>query len=137
MPLIDTLFAAGDTNAITSPQDTRSYLKVQLGHLEHEVFAVLFLDNRHQIIHFEKLFRGTIDGCSVYSREVVKLALQHNAAALIIAHNHPSGVPEPSNADEKITHRLKEALALVDIRLLDHIIIGAGNSVSLAERGII
>jgi len=133
--LIDQLFVKGDT--ISSPEDTRSYLKVQLGHLEHEVFAVLLLDNRHQIIHFEKLFRGTIDGASVYPREVVKLALKHNAAAIIISHNHPSGVPEPSEADKRITSRVKDACSLVDIRLLDHIIIGAGNSVSLAERGII
>jgi len=131
------VFTKGYTFIISSPDDTRSYLKVQLGHLEHEVFAVLLLDNRHQIIHFEKLFRGTIDGATVYPREVVKLALKNNAAAIIISHNHPSGVPEPSEADNRITSRIKDACALVDIRLLDHVIIGAGNSVSLAERGII
>jgi len=133
--LIDTLFAKGEI--ITSPEDTRSYLKVQLGHLEHEVFAVLLLNNKHQIIHFEKLFRGTIDGASVYPREIVKLALKHNAAAIIISHNHPSGNPEPSDADINITNRVKEACALVDIRLLDHIIVGSGKSASLAERGVL
>ena len=123
--------------AITSPQDTRQYLKSQLRDRPYEVFAALFLDNRHQVIRFEELFRGTIDGASVYPREVVKTALKHNAAAIIIAHNHPSGVAEPSQADERITLRLKDALGLVDIRLLDHLIIGDGEIVSLAERGVI
>ncbi|MFI4890017.1 MAG: JAB domain-containing protein, partial [Steroidobacterales bacterium] len=95
------------------------------------------LDNRHRLIEFEQLFRGTIDGASVYPREVVKQALQWNCAAVIIAHNHPSGVAEPSLADERITLRVRDALALVDIRLLDHIIVGDGASVSLAERGFI
>lgn len=124
-------------SAISSPDDTRQYLKAQLRDRPYEVFAALFLDNRHQVIKFEELFRGTIDGASVYPREVVKAALQHNAAAIIIAHNHPSGVAEPSQADERITHRLKDALGLVDIRLLDHLIIGDGDIVSLAERGVI
>ena len=124
-------------SAISSPDDTRQYLKAQLRDRPYEVFAALFLDNRHQVIKFEELFRGTIDGASVYPREVVKTALQHNAAAIIIAHNHPSGVAEPSQADERITHRLKDALGLVDIRLLDHLIIGDGDIVSLAERGVI
>ena len=95
------------------------------------------LDKRHRLIQFEELFRGTIDGASVHPREIVKLALQRNAAAVIVSHNHPSGVAEPSQADELITQRVKEALALVDIRLLDHIIVGDGVSVSLAERGLI
>ncbi len=124
-------------SAISSPDDTRQYLKAQLRDRPYEVFAALFLDNRHQVIKFEELFRGTIDGASVYPREVVKKALDHNAAAIIIAHNHPSGVAEPSQADERITHRLKDALGLVDIRLLDHLIIGDGDIVSLAERGVI
>ena len=124
-------------SAISNPDDTRQYLKAQLRDRPYEVFAALFLDNRHQVIKFEELFRGTIDGASVYPREVVKAALQHNAAAIIIAHNHPSGVAEPSQADERITHRLKDALGLVDIRLLDHLIIGDGDIVSLAERGVI
>ena len=123
-------------NAITSPHDTRQFLKSQLRDRSYEVFAVLFLDNRHQVIKFEELFRGTIDGASVYPREVVKKALEYNAAALIVAHNHPSGVAEPSHADEQITQRLSKALALVDIRLLDHLVIGDGEVISLAERGV-
>ncbi len=122
---------------LASPQATRDFLTARLRDLEHEVFCCLYLDNRHRLIRFEPLFRGTIDGASVHPREVVKQALQWNSAAVIIAHNHPSGVPEPSRADELITGRVKEALALVDIRLLDHIIIGDGASVSLAERGLI
>lgn len=122
---------------VSSPEDTRSFLRLKLAHLEHEVFAVMFLDNRHQLIEYEELFRGTINGANVYPREVVKRALQLNAAALILAHNHPSGVTEPSQADEKITHRIKDACALVEIRVLDHIIVGLTESTSLAERGLI
>ena len=124
-------------DAISSPEDTRQFLKGKLRHRPYEVFAALFLDNRHQVIKFEELFRGTIDGASVYPREVVKKALEYNAAAMIVAHNHPSGIAEPSQADEHITHRLKKALDLVDIRLLDHLIIGDGDITSLAERGIL
>ena len=101
------------------------------------MFCCLYLDNRHRLIAFDELFRGTIDGASVHPREVVKQALARNAAAVILAHNHPSGVAEPSQADELITQRLKEALALVDIRLLDHVIVGDGNCLSFAERGLI
>jgi DNA repair protein RadC len=122
---------------LASPRATRDYLTARLRDLEHEVFCCLYLDKRHRLIRFEELFRGTIDGASVHPREVVKLALQRNSAAVIIAHNHPSGVAEPSHADEIITQRVKEALALVDIRLLDHIIVGDGTCVSLAERGLI
>jgi len=122
---------------LASPKATRDFLTARLRDLEHEVFCCLYLDKRHRLIHFEELFRGTIDGASVHPREVVKLALQRNAAAVIVAHNHPSGVAEPSQADELITQRVKEALALVDIRLLDHIIVGDGVSVSLAERGLL
>ena len=124
-------------DAISSPEDTRQFLKGKLRHRPYEVFAALFLDNRHQVIKFEELFRGTIDGASVYPREVVKKALEYNAAAMIVAHNHPSGIAEPSQADEHITLRLKKALDLVDIRLLDHLIIGDGDITSLAERGIL
>ena len=124
-------------SVIDSPDATRQFLKSQLRDKHYEVFAALFLDNRHQVIKFEELFRGTIDGASVYPREVVKKALDYNAAALIIAHNHPSGIAEPSQADEDITHRLKEALSLVDIRLLDHLIVGDAEIISLAERAII
>ena len=106
-------------------------------HLDHEVFCCLYLDNRHRVLRFDQLFRGTIDGTSVYPREVVKEALAVNAAAVILAHNHPSGVAEPSQADERITKRLKSALELVDIRLLDHLIIGDGEATSLASRGLL
>ena len=101
------------------------------------VFACLFLDNRHRVIKYEELFRGTIDGASVHPREVVKRALHHNSAAVILAHNHPSGVAEPSLADEAITRRLKDALSLVDVRVLDHFVVAAGESVSFAERGLL
>jgi len=123
--------------SMASPRATGEYLRAKLRDLEHEVFCCLYLDNRHRLIQFEELFRGTIDGASVHPREIVKLALQRNCAAVIVAHNHPSGIAEPSRADELITHRVKEALALVDIRLLDHIIVGDGTSVSLAERGLL
>ena len=122
---------------IRSPADTETYLLSRLRHLGHELFCCLYLDNRHRILSFEEMFRGTIDGTSVYPREVVKEALRINAAAVILAHNHPSGVAEPSQADERITKRLKSALDLVDIRLLDHLIIGGGEATSLASRGLI
>lgn len=122
-------------DALTDPETTREYLGRRLAGRPHEVFAVLFLDNRHRVIVCEELFRGTIDGAAVYPREVVKAALAHNAAAVILAHNHPSGVAEPSRADRDLTRRLTEALALVDIRVLDHLVIGDGTSTSFAERG--
>jgi DNA repair protein RadC len=120
---------------LNNPQATREYLRLRLRDLPHEVFACLYLDNQHRLLAFEELFRGTIDGASVYPREVVKAALKHNAAALILAHNHPSGIAEPSGADRSLTRRLKEALALVDIRVLDHLVVGDRDVVSLAERG--
>jgi len=123
--------------AIRSPSDTESFLMARLRDQPHEIFCCLFLDNRHRVLQFDELFRGTIDGTSVYPREVVKQALRVNAAAVILAHNHPSGVAEPSQADERITRRVRSALELVDIRLLDHLIIGDGISTSLASRGII
>jgi DNA repair protein RadC len=122
---------------LQSPDDTRRFLAARLGNYPYEVFAALFLDNRHRVIAFEELFRGTIDGASVHPREVVRQCLQHNAAAVIFAHNHPSGISEPSRADESLTRRLKEALGLVDIRLLDHIVVGDGECTSLAERGLV
>jgi DNA repair protein RadC len=122
---------------IKSPSDTETFLLAKLRDRPHEVFCCLYLDNRHRVIHFEELFRGTIDGTSVYPREVVKQALAVNAAAIILAHNHPSGVAEPSQADERITRRVKAALELVDIRLLDHFVIGDGMTTSLASRGMI
>ncbi|MCW8828296.1 MAG: DNA repair protein RadC [Gammaproteobacteria bacterium] len=124
-------------DALTSPDHTRRYLTAQLRDRHQEVFACLFLDNRHRVLEFEELFHGTVDGASVHPREVVRRCITHNAAAVILAHNHPSGVAEPSRADEQITERLKQALSLVDVRLLDHMVIGDGEIVSLAERGII
>jgi len=132
--LLETL-RRGD--ALESPEATRRFLAARLRDRPHEVFACLFLDNRHRVIAFEELFHGTIDGASVHPREVVKRTLAHNAAALILAHNHPSGVAEPSHADQAITRRLCDALALVDVRVLDHFIIGDGQAVSCAERGLI
>lgn len=123
--------------AISSPADTEAFLQARIRHLGHELFCCLYLDNRHRVIRFDELFRGTIDGTSVYPREVVKEALAANAAAVILAHNHPSGAAEPSQADERITRRLKSALALVDIRLLDHLIVGHGETTSLASRGLL
>lgn len=123
--------------SIDSVADTKQFLRAKLVTHTQEVFAVLFLDNRHHVISFEVLFYGTIDGAPVYPREVVKRALHHNAAAVILAHNHPSGTPEPSVADERITVRLKEALALIDVRVLDHFVIGATSMVSFVERGLL
>jgi len=122
-------------DALKNPAETRCYLTARLRDYPYEVFACLFLDTRHRVIRYEELFRGTIDGASVHPREVVRRALQHNAAAVILAHNHPSGVAEPSDADRRITTRLKDALALVDIRVLDHIVIGDQPATSFAERG--
>ena len=122
--------------ALDSPAATRRYLAARLRDYPHEVFAALFLDNRHRVIAYEELFRGTIDGTSVHPREVVKRALAHNAAALILAHNHPSGIAEPSSADTALTRRLRDALGLVEIRVLDHLVVGDGEVVSLAERGL-
>ncbi len=125
------------SNPLESPQATEQYLMSILRDNPHEVFACLFLDTRHRVIAFEELFHGTIDGATVYPRVVAEKALQHRAAALIVAHNHPSGISEPSLADQAITRRLKDALALLDIRLLDHFVIGEGAPVSMAARGLI
>lgn len=121
--------------ALTSPQQTQLYLSSVLRDRQREAFYILFLDNQHRVIQDEILFEGTIDAASVYPREVVKRALHHNAAALILAHNHPSGVAEPSQSDRRITSRISDALALVDIRVLDHFVVGDGEIVSFAERG--
>ncbi len=125
------------SNTLTSPQLTKDYLQARLVDYPYEVFACLFLDNRHRVIDYEELFRGTIDGTSVHPREVVRQAIIHNAAAVILAHNHPSGVADPSKADIHITHRLTKALELIDVRVLDHVVIGAGITTSLAERGLL
>ncbi len=127
--------SAGD--ALTSPDATRQYLSLQLAHHGNEVFAALFLDNQHRIIAWEELFRGSISSAQVHARVLVQRALQVNAAAIILAHNHPSGVAEPSAADRNITRQLKTALDLVEVRLLDHFVIGDGEAVSFAERGLI
>ena len=122
--------------AITEPAKSADYFKLKLAHYEHEVFACLFLTNQHHVISCEEMFRGTIDGASVYPREVLKTALKHNAAAVIFAHNHPSGIAEASHADKTITQKLKSVLNLVDIRVLDHIIIG-DSTYSFAEHGLL
>jgi DNA repair protein RadC len=124
-------------NALTSPEITRAYLSAQLRGYSYEVFACLFLDNQHRVIVLEELFRGTIDGASIYPREVAKRALFHHAAAVIFAHNHPSGINEPSQADRHITTKLQQALGLFDIRVLDHFIIGDGDPYSFAEQGLL
>jgi DNA repair protein RadC len=120
-----------------NPNDVKTFLKLRLAHYKSEVFSVLFLDNRHRMLAFDEMFQGTIDGASVHPREVVRRALEHNAAAVILAHNHPSGVAEPSRADTQLTRRLTDTLALIDVRVLDHIIVGAEETVSFAERGLI
>lgn len=120
-----------------SPQMVKDYLQMHLGHLPHEVFAVMYLDAQHRLIAFEELFRGTLTQTSVYPREVVKQALTHNAGAVILAHNHPSGVLEPSRADELLTQTLKSSLQLMDVRVLDHIVVGRSGCVSFAERGLL
>jgi DNA repair protein RadC len=124
-------------SALTSPEATRAYLSSHLRGYSYEVFACVFLDNQHRIIELEELFRGTLDSASVYPREVAKRALHHNAAAVIFAHNHPSGINEPSHSDKHITDKLKQALNLFDIRVLDHFIIGDGYPYSFAEHGLL
>jgi len=118
-----------------NPETVKTFLKLKMTNLEHEVFGVLFLDTQHQLIQYDEMFRGTINGASVHPREVAKQALKVNAAAVIFAHNHPSGLPEPSTADRHITKQLKDALTLFDITVLDHIIIGGVDSTSFSERG--
>lgn len=121
--------------AMTSPSKSAAYFTLKLSEQEREVFAALFLDTRHRVVHYEELFFGTVDGASVHPREVVKAALKCNAAAVILAHNHPSGLAEPSHADVQITKRLKDALALIDVRVLDHLVVTVHETVSLAQRG--
>ncbi len=123
--------------AVDTPQAVREYVQLQLGAQPHEVFALLLLDSQHRLIALEELFRGTLTQTAVYPREVVLRALHHQAAAVVLAHNHPSGNVEPSRADELLTQTLKSALALIDVRVLDHIIVAPGASLSMAERGLI
>nr|WP_199041802.1 DNA repair protein RadC [Dyella sp. ASV24] len=122
--------------ALSNPRDSGEYLRAQLRHLPYEVFGCLFLDNRHRVLAFEELFRGTIDSASVHPREVVRACMRHNASAVILAHNHPSGMAEPSEADRTITRELKDALQLIDVRVLDHLVIGSGEPVSMAALGL-
>lgn len=132
---LDETLRRGDV--LESPEATARYLALHLREQGREVFAALFLDNRHRVIAYEELFQGSIEGAEVYPREVVKRALEHNAAALIVAHNHPSGICEPSRADQESTQRVQQALALVEVRLLDHIVIGDGTWVSMSQRGML
>ena len=125
------------SNALTSPELVESYLQAELRDLDYEVFGVIYMDNQNRVIRYEELFRGTIDSASVYPREVVKRALSIGCKAMILVHNHPSGVAEPSAADRHITERLQKALGLVDVRVLDHIIVGDGYCESFARRGYI
>ena len=126
-----------DRENLNSADTVRAFLTAKLRHQPHEIFAALFLDNKHRLLRYEELFTGTIDGAGVYPREVVKKVLSYNAAAVIFAHNHPSGVAEPSASDHYITQRLRSALELIDVRTLDHFIVGDGQIVSFAERGLI
>lgn len=123
-------------DTMASPDAVKDYLRLRLATKPHEVFAVLYLDCQHRVIEFVEMFRGTLTQTSVYPREVVKEALHHNAAAVILAHNHPSGSSTPSRADEALTQTLKQALALVDVRILDHFIVTTGEALSMAERGL-
>lgn len=123
--------------SLRNPRDSGDYLNARLRHLPYEVFACLYLDNRHRVLAFEELFRGTVDGASVHPREVVRACLKHNAAAVIFAHNHPSGVAEPSSADQAITRELGQALRLIGVRVLDHLVIGHAAPVSMAARGLL
>jgi DNA repair protein RadC len=134
LAIIDAQFAKG--TAITSASKAQDFLKLQLAHLEHEVFAILWLDTAHKVIAFEKLFRGTVEGASVYPREIVKSALEHNASACILCHNHPSGSGKPSQADRAITEKIKQALDMIDIKTIDHMIVGK-NTYSFAEHGLL
>ena len=133
--IVDARFVRGAS--FKDPAIACAFFRDKLGHLEREVFAAVMLDTRHRLIEYAEMFRGTIDSAEVHPREVVKAALRQNAAAVIISHNHPSGNPEPSSADKMLTQRLKEALALVDVRTLDHIIVAGGSTISFAERGLI
>lgn len=134
LAIIDAQFLKG--TSITSATQAQEFLRLQLAHLEHEMFTILWLDTAHQVITFEELFRGTVDGASVYPREVVKSALENNASACILCHNHPSGSEKPSQADRDITERIKRALDVIDIKIIDHVIVGK-NNYSFAEHGLL
>ncbi len=133
--ILATKLAAGEP--LSSPSDTRKYLQVLTGGYLNEVFGCIFLDSRHRIIESEELFHGTVDSSAVHPRVVVQRAIAHNAVAVVFFHNHPSGVAEPSASDRSITQRLKDALALIDVRVLDHMVVSADSTMSMAERGIL
>ena len=135
LKILDGRIRLGD--ALNSPRAVRDYLRLSLSGKEHEVFITIFLDAQNRVIEVEELFRGTLTQTSVHPREVVKAALRHNAAAVIFAHNHPSGVNEPSHADEALTRALKQALALVDVKVLDHFVVAGAGAISFAERGLL
>jgi DNA repair protein RadC len=126
-----------DTAILATPEDTRQFLLTQLRDRPHEVFCCIFLDNRHRMLGFEEIFRGTIDGANVYSREIVRQALLYNAVSILVAHNHPSGSAQPSAADERVTRRLREALSLIEVRLLDHFVVGEATCYSFSEHGLL
>ena len=134
--MLVSLARSGDIS-LCKPADASRFFRTQIANEERELFSVAFLDSQHRLISCDILFQGGIDSSAIYPREVVKASLKHNAAALVVAHNHPSGVAEPSEADRRITGRLREALDLVDVRLLDHLVVAQGDFVSLAERGMI
>lgn len=135
--ILESKFSTPGREVMGSPELVKAYLRLRLGHKPYEVFSIMFLDVQNRVIVYEEMFRGTISQTSVYPREVVTAALKHGAASVILAHNHPSGSVEPSRADEALTQTLKSALALIDCRVLDHVIVAADNSLSMAERGLI
>jgi DNA repair protein RadC len=135
LAMLETRARYGDP--MNSPKTVRDYMRLQIGDLPHEVFACAFLDAQNRVIELEELFRGTLTQTSVFPREIVKRALHHNAAAVIFAHNHPSGVAEPSRADEVLTQSLRQTLALVDVKVLDHFIVSQQGAMSFAERGLL
>ena len=132
---LDAMFVRGEP--MTSPALTRSFLSLRLAKLPHEVFAVLFLDARLHVLEYREMFRGTLTQTSVYPREIVKEALTLNAGSVVLAHNHPTGVPDPSQADELLTRTIKSTLALVDVRVIDHVVVGGGATFSFAENGLL
>ncbi|MCQ8118526.1 DNA repair protein (plasmid) [Methylomonas sp. EFPC1] len=136
LAILETLFQKQDLSA-TSPDTVKDFCRLHFGHLEHEEFGLLFLDNQHRLIKYESIAKGTVDSCSVYPREIVKAVLACNGCALVAYHNHPSGVLSPSDADMRITQKLREALALIDVRILDHIIVSNQGAYSFAEHGLI
>ena len=135
--LLERLYRDADGRVMQNPRVVREFLRCRLAARPVEVFGVMFLDTQHRLLVFEELFYGTLDGATVYPREVVRRALIHNAGAVILVHNHPSGVAEPSTADRQLTSQLKEALALISVRVLDHLVVTAGEVLSLVEKGLL